>query len=636
MKSTGQGSIIGNKKPEEKSEVSFKRKVKYYFNSALSKTPYFVIFLIITAFILGLLMAIIQYYVDASTDVTFFDKWWDSVTKILGLGSGATWAKRLIAFMFWAFGIAISGTVIGFIATGIKGLVEKLKKGKSPIISKNHILIIGWSDSIFAILKELSIANENVKNTTVVIFSSLKNEKMEDEIAAKINSKLNLKIITRSGDSSNPIELEIVNPKEAKTILVLSQDNISDSQVIISILALASLVKNNSIPIIAQINDAIHIKNLESLKNINVVPVLSKNIITNVTAQTLRQKGIGAIILDLLDFDGDEIYFAEIPELINKPYSEALLSFEKSSAIGIVDAQGVSCLNPANETVIKKGDKLILISEDDSTIFYKPQAASQGNNFNLPSGKKSISEKHILFIGWSEMGVEILNTLSTFLSSSSDVTVLYLPKFVEPSQLEKINFNNINVQFKEINAHEFDLEKYISSGKFEEIMVLGYTHEISIPDADVLTLMEMLKLDSIKHTNTNIKYRVLAQIYDSRKAKLASATETEELIISDNLSAILIAQLTENPALNPIFNDIFDADGAAINIYPIENYAELGKEVKYVDIVNIGIKYKESVIGIRIDNLEVNDHTEGVYLNPSKNKTFVPKKGDQVIVISMA
>ncbi len=221
MKSTGQGSIIGNKKSEEKSEVSFKRKVKYYLNSALSKTPYFVLFLIITAFILGLLMAIIQYYVDANAEVTFFDKWWDSVTKILGLGSGATWTKRLIAFMFWAFGIAISGTVIGFIATGIKGLVEKLKKGKSPIISKNHILIIGWSDSIFAILKELSIANENVKNTTVVIFSSLKNEKMEDEIAAKINSKLNLKIITRSGDSSNPIELEIVNPKEAKTILVL-------------------------------------------------------------------------------------------------------------------------------------------------------------------------------------------------------------------------------------------------------------------------------------------------------------------------------------------------------------------------------------------------------------------------------
>jgi hypothetical protein len=88
----------------------------------------------------------------------------------------------------------------------------------------------------------------------------------------------------------------------------------------------------------------------------------------------------------------------------------------------------------------------------------------------------------------------------------------------------------------------------------------------------------------------------------------------------------LIAQLTENPALNPIFNDIFDADGAAINIYPIENYAELGKETKYVDIVNIGIKYKESVIGVRIDNLEVNDHTEGVYLNPSKNKSVHSKK----------
>jgi hypothetical protein len=49
-----------------------------------------------------------------------------------------------------------------------------------------------------------------------------------------------------------------------------------------------------------------------------------KTLLPMLLHKLLRQKGIGAIILDLLDFDGDEIYFAEIPELTNKPYSEAL------------------------------------------------------------------------------------------------------------------------------------------------------------------------------------------------------------------------------------------------------------------------------------------------------------------------
>jgi hypothetical protein len=634
MKSIGQDTIVVTDHKAKKTEVSFSKKLHYYFNNAISKTKYFVLFLLLVSFLLGLIMTLIQLCLKSDSNASFFDSWWQSITQILGLGKGNDWADRLITFLFWVCSIAISGTVIGFIATSIKGLVDKLRKGKSQIISKNHILILGWSDSIFPVLKELSLANENVSSTKVVIFSKLDNEKMQDAITAKINKKLNLKIITRSGDISNPIELALVNPNEAKNIVILGESDTSDSDVLTTILALTTIITNSSISIIAQLKNSLYLNNLKSVRNINIIPIVSKNIITNVTVQTLREKGIGVVILDLLDFDGDEIYFSDIPELQNKTYKEALLSFDKSSVIGIVDKEGATLLNPDMNAIIQPGDKLILISEDDSTIFYKSQPIEGQTNFKVSITKPELEEKNILFIGWSSMGIDILDSFCSFISSYSKITVLYFPDYVHEDDLLQTNYNGIEVNFSEMNHSKFDLENFIENGKYEEVMILGYTEEISTRDADVLSLMEMLRLDSILQKKQTKPFRVVAQLFDSSKAKLASATETEELIVGDNLCSIIIAQLTENPKLNKVFLDLFDAEGAAINMRPIENYAELNKEINYLDIVRRGSAYNESVIGIRIDNKNVNTHTEGVYLNPSKSMLLNPKNGDQVIVIS--
>ena len=53
------------------------------------------------------------------------------------------------------------------------------------------------------------------------------------------------------------------------------------------------------------------------------------------TAQACLQGGLAAVFTDLLDFDGDEIYFAPVPELVGHTYAEALLGFETCSVIGI-------------------------------------------------------------------------------------------------------------------------------------------------------------------------------------------------------------------------------------------------------------------------------------------------------------
>jgi hypothetical protein len=59
MKSIGQDTIVVTDHKAKKTEVSFSKKLHYYFNNAISKTKYFVLFLLLVSFLLGLIMTLI-------------------------------------------------------------------------------------------------------------------------------------------------------------------------------------------------------------------------------------------------------------------------------------------------------------------------------------------------------------------------------------------------------------------------------------------------------------------------------------------------------------------------------------------------------------------------------------------------
>ncbi|MBI5028356.1 MAG: potassium transporter TrkA, partial [Actinobacteria bacterium] len=46
--------------------------------------------------------------------------------------------------------------------------------------------------------------------------------------------------------------------------------------------------------------------------------VLGSELIARITVQTCRQSGLSVVYSELLDFDGDEIYFTEQPSLVGR------------------------------------------------------------------------------------------------------------------------------------------------------------------------------------------------------------------------------------------------------------------------------------------------------------------------------
>lgn len=623
-------------------KVSLRKRLRYNFDNSLSKAGAFVgyVFLaiVVLAFVMTTLTAVIagiKVLTDPLPADSYFTQYWAAFTKILGTGSVDAWGTQILNFIYWGIGVAISGAVIGFISAAITRAVARLKAGKSAVIESDHTLILGWSNRVFPILKELAIAGENQRKPKVVIFSEVAREKMDSEIATRAENLGKLKVITRTGDVSNPADLARANVAGAKSIIILDSDESGDAVIVSTVLSVKSLNANPKTRIIAEVDDPHTAEALESATNGRVISVRSHDIIARVTAQASRQPGLTAVVLDLLDFDGDEIYFHTVPALAGKTYGDALLAFNEASVIGMVNDKGVTMINPDMKTKLTATTKLIAIAEDDDKVIYTGVRDDLAKK-KFTAGKPIVRKpEHILVIGWSSMGRSVINELAAYLPKGSSVHIVAQNKYVDPAELASLKFGAVKVSYASVNGDIDELIAAASAKKYNEVIILGYRNAISEAEADAQTMLTMLQMNMLFEAQGNNvdPTRLVAEILDSRKVELARVAAADDLVVSDNLAALLIAQVSENPGLAPVFEDLFDAAGAAINVKPIEHYAPLGKEIDFAELVAIARAHGDSAIGYRVASDKTDDGSTGVRLNPAKTTVFKPAAGDTLVVI---
>ena len=643
-RSYGQGAQ-GEPKAPKANKVGLWTRFRYSFDNSIAKSSTFVLYMFIAMVVLSIVVVLIKYALytqpyllkdgTAALPPLDFEVFWSSFATLFGKGAEAMWADRIIGVLYWVIGILTTGAVTGFIVGAITRTFEKLRKGKSPVIVNNHTLILGWSNRVFPILKELAVANANVRNANVVIFSTQTRDFMQDEIESRAEGLGKLKVVTRTGDPTNPADLKRVNLSNAKSVIILDADEAGDATVVSTVLAVKAVNANPNLRIIAELDDANTADALQTATNGQVIAVRSHDVIARVTAQASRQPGLAAVTLDLLDFDGDEIYFQNVPALAGKTYRDALLSFNGASVIGLVDDKGVAKINPKQTTKLTAGTQVIAVAEDDDKVVYTgvtTAKAAKDYKAGAPIKRKA---EHLLFIGWSSMGRSVLTELAQFLPKGSTVHIVAQSRYVDAAELASLKFGDVKVTHAAVSGDIDDLIAAASAKKYDEVIVLGYRNAISEAEADAQTMLTMLQMNQLFSADGNgvEPTRLVAEVLDSRKAELARVAAVDDLVVSDNLAALLISQISENPALAPVFEDLFDAQGAALNVKPIEHYTAVGKEIAYGELVAMAAAHGESAIGYRVAAEAANDGSTGVRMNPTKDSKFKPAKGDALIVI---
>ena len=96
-------------------------------------------------------------------------------------------------------GLFIVSALIGVLANGIDTKLADLRRGRSIVLEKDHTVILGWSESIFTIISELTLANESRKDPVIVILADRDKVDMEDELKVKVPERRGTRVVCRSG-----------------------------------------------------------------------------------------------------------------------------------------------------------------------------------------------------------------------------------------------------------------------------------------------------------------------------------------------------------------------------------------------------------------------------------------------------
>lgn len=627
---------------------TLKEKLRYYFENTMSSGPGGVIkWLAIASVVMVVILgaAILIFNISDSPDsdegLGFLEGAWQSLMATLDsgtMGGDEGLGFRAVRFVATLGGIFLISILIGTISSGIDEKLDELKKGRSRVLESNHTLILGWSGKIFSIVSEIIEANDNQKKPSIVILADRDKVEMEDEIRSKIENFKNTKLIIRSGSPLELSDIAVVNPNQARSIIVLSpEEGNADTHVVKSVLALTNgrNRKEGKYNIVAEIKDPKNMEAAELVGNDETVFVLSSDLISRVTAQTCRQSGLSVVYSELLQFEGDEIYFQAEPQLTGKTYKEAMFSYEDSSVIGIFTKDEQVLINPSMDTKINAGDSIIAISEDDDTIRVNGKAGNINTAlFNREDSDDASIEK-TLILGWNERGVGIISELDNYVAAGSEVLVVAEDVDIDDSIAElQSSLQKQKLVYQKGNIIDRRTLDSLKPETFNHIILLSYTEGIDMQESDAKTLICLLHLRNISEKH-NKDFSIVSEMLDIRNRELGVVAKADDFIVSDNMVSMMLSQLSENPDLKKVYDILFESEGSEIYLKPVSGYVKIGQAVNFYTVLESAAELGHTAIGYRISSQSSNpDAHFGVKINPAKSETVTFGEEDFIIVLA--
>lgn len=628
-------------------KVTYGQRLRYSFDNTMSKGPIAMIAM------LGLLsLAAILVFAIATYLVPWFQNpdqvpdfqtsFWRALLRTLDPGTmgGDTggWPFLVAMLGVTLVGLFLVSALIGVLTTGIDSQLESLRKGRSFVVERNHTLILGWSGAVFTILSELSIANANQKNPRVVILADVDKLEMDSAIKEKVPNLGKTRVICRSGSPIDLDDLEIVNPRDARSVIVLSPAGANpDSQVIKTILAITNNPKRRPEPyhIVAEIHNARNMEAARLVGGSEAQLIDVSDTVSRLIVQTCRQSGLSVVYTELLDFDGDEIYIPEEPALAGKTFAEGLFMYRSSALMGVHTQDGRVLINPPMDTRFGAGDKPIVITEDDDTARAAAQEYKIDEEAIMTGVTVEQQPEHTLILGWNSRGAAIIKELDEYVMSGSTVTVVADDTDCQNDIVRRSgDLSNLTLTCTEGDTTDRRTLDGLDLTTYNHVIVLCYSDRLDAQQADAKTLITLLHLRDIE-TRLGDKFSIVSEMLDDRNRQLAEVTKADDFIVSDKLISLMLTQISENRALSAVFAELFNPAGSEIYLKPAVDYVRAGQAVNFYTVVEAARRRGQVAIGYRLQADATNASAAyGVKVNPDKAAAITFSPGDRVIVLA--
>uniref|UniRef100_A0A0R0FUV3 RCK N-terminal domain-containing protein n=1 Tax=Glycine max TaxID=3847 RepID=A0A0R0FUV3_SOYBN len=561
-----------------KEDVPLKKRVAYMVDVFFSIYPYakLLALLFATLFLIG--FGGLALY--AVTGGSLAEALWHSWTYVADSGNHAETegtGQRIVSVSISSGGMLIFAMMLGLVSDAISEKVDSLRKGKSEVIEKNHILILGWSDKLGSLLKQLAIANKSIGGGVIVVLAEKEKEEMEMDIAKLEFDFMGTSVICRSGSPLILADLKKVSVSKARAIIVLASDenaDQSDARALRVVLSLTGVREGLGGHVVVEMSDLDNEPLVKLVGGELIETVVAHDVIGRLMIQCALQPGLAQIWEDILGFENAEFYIKRWPELDGLFFKDVLISFPDAIPCGVKVAAdgGMIIINPDDSYVLRDGDEVLVIAEDDDTYAPGP----------LPEVHKGLCSRihdppkypdKILFCGWRRDIDDMIMILiladesvedSVAHSDSRSLATLLLIRDIQSKRLP----------YKDT----------------------GFSHNSWIRD------MQQASVKSI----------IISEILDSRTRNLVSVSRISDYVLSNELVSMALAMVAEDKQINRVLEELFAEEGNEMCTKAAELYLFDKEEVCFYDIMIRGRTRNEIVIGYRLAN------QDRAIINPSQ------------------
>ncbi len=564
-------------------------------------------------------------------------------------------AYKVFAVLAGIAGIVMLSALIAFITTALDQKIYELKRGRSKVIEVGHTLILGWNEQrIIETLRELVIANESEKDACVVVLADKDKQEMDDVLRLRLNDTATTRIVTRSGDVSTPTNLDMVSLESCGSVIILASCDdtdsaerkaSSDAKAIQTVLAtMGNEIETDEFSVVVEIFNPTHREIVRSSFPDHVITVNTSDILAKLLVQTSRSVGLSVVYNEILSFDGCELYFYDA-EWGDNTFGEIAYRFPDGVPMGIRNADGAIFMNPSSDQAMAPTDEVLILANDDSTIDFLNEPVATPTEHTLSGIRQAQRIERELMIGWTFKSAAIIREFADYIIEGSQIQILL--KRPTDEQIAEINALNEELDSVEVGLIQKDclsIEDLLSVKPFEydNIIILagtdsGAAHvDAARVDSENIVALLLLRRIFSQYPTESGNTKLITEILDSQNDALVAKAGVQDVIISNRLVSMIMAQISESRDIEKVYDDIFREDGSEIYLKPANLYFEsLPIQVSFADMMAIAQQRGEVCIGVKVKALEKDkESNNGITLIPEKNTTYDLQADDSLVVLA--
>ena len=611
---------------------TWKEKFRYWFDNLMSRgTASLIGILFATTAAVVIIAGILLYILKRDSGDSLGKSLWVSLMHTMDAGTlggdEGSWAFLLLMMIVTVCGIFITSILISILNTGLEDRLTSLQKGKSQVLEKNHVIVLGFNEDVLNILSELILANENHKHQVVVVMDDRDKSEMEDAIHQRISNTQTTKIICRSGRTDQAADLSICSLETCHSIILNVHD---DAQCIKTILACVNLLEkseNRSAYLTAVIHNEENWEAARIAGRGRAEILCFRRTIARIIAHASRQPGISEAFTNLLSYEGDEIYEETIPGSEGMTVEELNLRLPHSVVIGIAGKDGPK-INPPAGTRVQPGDRLILLEEDDGASALSAGPGIPDRAAFTEKKDSAPGPQRLLLFGNGELLGLVTAELDHYVAPGS-AAVAANPDWTGQEMLaDGLKLKNMKLEQKTCHIFDPRVLRELLEGQPDNIIILTESG-CGDEEADARTLMLLLEISKIAEEE-NLHFTVTSEMRKVENQELAKMTRVNDFVVSSKITALMMTQISQNRDQRRILEDLLDEEGSEFYRKPITRYVQCGKPVNFYTLSSSAARYGEIAVGYQ----KVNGNEFRTFSNPPKEKTVTFGPEDALIVVA--